>query len=211
MISFIIIILLSYLVGSIPTSIILSKTLKGIDIRDYGSGNAGGTNAIRVLGWKIGAAVMIIDVLKGVIATIFISQIRVDVPSLQPEMIKIVAGLMAVIGHIWTIFAGFHGGKGVGTGAGMLISLYPVAALICIAVFIIVLVTVRMVSVSSMSAAIALPIVLLILKNVFMRPVSDVLLYFSFFIAILIVFTHRSNIVRIYRGKENRVRFKKSA
>lgn len=210
MISLIAIIILSYLVGSIPTSIILSKLLRGIDIRDYGSGNAGGTNAMRVLGWKIGVVVMIIDVGKGVVATLVISTIRIDSISLQPEFIQIIAGLMAILGHIWTIFAGFRGGKGVGTGAGMLISLYPTAAFVCVLIFVITLLTARIVSLSSMTAAISLPIVLLLLKTYFHYSVSDILLYFSIFIAGLILFTHRSNIKRLIRREENRMNFKKS-
>jgi len=209
MISLLVIILLSYLIGSIPTSIIFSKLFKGIDIRDYGSGNAGGTNAMRILGWKIGSAVMLIDVLKGVIATLFISTIQIDPLPLQPEIVKIIAGLAAIFGHIWTVFAGFRGGKGVGTGAGMLISLYPTAALICVAIFLLCLFTVRMVSVSSMTAAISLPIVLFVLNKFHQQEVSEILFYFSIFIAVLIVFTHRSNITRILRGEESRINFKK--
>ena len=211
MISLIIIILLSYLAGSIPTSIILSKLLRGIDIRDYGSGNAGGTNAMRVLGWKIGSVVMLIDVAKGVVATLLISSIRVDYVSVQlTEVVQIIAGIMAVFGHIWTVFAGFRGGKGVGTAAGMLIALYPLAALICVIIFITTLLIGRIVSVSSMTAAISLPIVLMILHTYFQHATSNLLLYFSIFIAVLIVFTHRSNIQRLIKGEENRVQFRKA-
>ena len=99
MLTIIVIIILSYLAGSIPTSIIFSKLLRGIDIRDHGSGNAGGTNAIRVLGWKIGGTVMIIDIGKGVLATLVISQIRIDPISLNPDLIQIIAGLSAILGQ----------------------------------------------------------------------------------------------------------------
>lgn len=211
MISLIIIIVLSYLVGSIPTSIIMSKLFRSIDIRDHGSGNAGATNAFRVLGWKIGSVVMLVDVGKGVFATLIISTLRLDAIGLQPEVIKIIAGLMAVLGHIWTIFAGFRGGKGVGTGAGMLIALYPLAALICFLIFTTVLLTVRIVSISSMTAATSLPIVLWLLKSFCNYPVSDILLYFSIFIAMLIIFTHRSNIKRLLKGEEKRINTGKSS
>lgn len=199
---------LSYLLGSFPTSIIFGKLFRGIDIRDYGSGNAGGTNAFRVMGWKIGISVMIIDLAKGLIATVLISQIRIDAISLAPVYLQIIAGFSAVIGHIWTIFAGFHGGKGVGTAAGMLIGLYPVAFIVIFIIFLIVLFTTRYVSVSSMTAAVSLPVVLLILDQLG-RPYKTPLMVLSIIIAILIIFTHRSNIGRLIAGTENRVNFRK--
>ena len=203
MLTIISIIVLSYLAGSIPTSIICSKLFKGIDIRDYGSGNAGGTNAMRVLGWKIGLFVMLIDVAKGVFATLVISQIRIDPVNLSPNVIQIIAGMSAIFGHIWTIFAGFKGGKGVGTAAGMLFALYPIAGVVCVAIFATVLLTTKYVSLSSMSAAVSFPIVVLLFKN--WRGYSGELIYFAVFIAILIVFTHRSNIKRLLRGEESRM------
>ena len=142
--------------------------------------------------------------------TLFISSIRVDAVALHPEIVQIIAGLSSIFGHIWTVFAGFRGGKGVGTGAGMIFALYPTAALISLIVFAIVLLTVRFVSVSSMIAAISLPITLFILKSFFNFSVSNILLYFSVFVAVLIVFTHRSNIQRLLKGEENRINFKKS-
>jgi glycerol-3-phosphate acyltransferase PlsY len=206
MLSLIVIIFLSYLAGSIPTSIIMSRLTRGIDIRDYGSGNAGATNVIRVLGWKIGIPVIIVDVGKGVLATLLISQLRIDPIPLSHNLVQIIAGLSAVLGHIWTVFAGFKGGKGVGTAAGMLFSLYPVAGVICLVVFLVVLLTARYVSVSSMTAAISLPIVILILNNFFNYSISKELFYFAIFMAVLIVFTHRSNIKRLIRGEENRIK-----
>jgi len=208
MLTLLIIIVVSYLLGSFPTSIIFGKLFRGIDIRDYGSGNAGGTNAFRVMGWKIGVSVMVIDVAKGLIATVLVSQIRMDSISLAPVYLQIIAGFSAVIGHIWTIFAGFHGGKGVGTAAGMLIGLYPIAFIFVFIIFLIVLFSTRYVSVSSMTAAISLPIVLLVL-DALGRPYKPPLLILSIIIAILIVFTHRSNIKRLMAGNENRVTFKK--
>ena len=129
------IIVLSYLAGSIPTSIIVSKLFFGFDIRERGSGNAGGTNAFRILGWKVGLTVMILDLGKGVLATYLISQIRVDSLSWPMVYVQIIAGSAAVIGHIWTIFAGFRGGKGVGTAAGMLLVLYPISFVISLLIF----------------------------------------------------------------------------
>lgn len=194
--------MLSYLAGSIPTSIILSKLLRGIDIRDHGSGNAGGTNTIRILGWKIGIAVIMVDVGKGVLATLLVSRLRIDAVPLSPDMLQIIAGSCAIIGHIWTVFAGFRGGKGVATGAGMLFSLYPVAGLICLVIFACLLLPVRIVSVSSMVTAISLPIVILVMNRFMEYTISNELLYFSIFAAALIVYTHRSNIKRLLKGEE---------
>jgi len=202
MLSLIAIIILGYLAGSIPTSIILSKLLRGIDIRDYGSGNAGGTNTIRVLGWKIGTAVIIVDVAKGVLATLLVSRLRIDPVPLTLDMLQIIAGSCAIIGHIWTVFAGFRGGKGVATGAGMLFSLYPVAGLICLVIFAALLLLVRIVSVSSMVTAVSLPIVILIMNRFMKYSISNGLFYFSIFAAVLIVYTHRSNIKRLLKGEE---------
>ena len=213
MISLILIIFLSYLAGSIPTSIIMSKLTRGIDIRDYGSGNAGATNVIRVLGWKIGIVVIIVDVGKGVLATLLISKLWIDPIPVSHNLVQIFAGLSAVLGHIWTIFAGFKGGKGVGTAAGMLFSLYPIAGIICLIIFGMVLLTARYVSVASMTAAVSLPIVIFILNKFFKYSISIELFYFAIFMAVLIVFTHRSNIKRLLQGKENRIKkisFKKS-
>lgn len=213
MLSLILIIVLSYLAGSIPTSIIMSKLTRGIDIRDHGSGNAGATNVIRVLGWKIGIVVIIVDVGKGVLATLLISKLRIDPMPISHNLVQIIAGLSAVLGHIWTIFAGFKGGKGVGTAAGMLFSLYPIAGLICLIIFAIVLLTGRYVSVASMTAAISLPIVIFILNKFCNYSISNELLFFAIFMAFLIVFTHRSNIKRLAKGEENRIkklRFKKA-
>ncbi len=207
MLSLITIIVLSYLAGSIPTSIVCSKLFKGIDIRDHGSGNAGGTNAIRVLGWKIGVFVMLIDVGKGVLATLFISQIRIDPVDLSTNIVQIIAGMSAIFGHIWTVFASFKGGKGVGTAAGMLFALYPIAGVVCLVIFFLVLLTTRYVSLSSMSAAVAFPIIVLLFKN--WRGYSGELIYFAVFIAVLIVFTHRSNIKRLLKGEESKARRKK--
>jgi acyl phosphate:glycerol-3-phosphate acyltransferase len=208
MLSIITIIVLSYLAGSIPTSIICSKLFRGIDIRDYGSGNAGGTNAVRVLGWKLGVFVMLIDVGKGVLATLLISQIRIDPVNLSTNIIQIIAGMSAIFGHIWTVFASFKGGKGVGTAAGMLFALYPIAGVVCLAIFALVFFTTRYVSLSSMSAAVSFPIVVLLFKG--WRGYSEELIYFAVFIAVLIVFTHRSNIKRLLKGEESKARRKKT-
>ncbi|RKY85404.1 acyl-phosphate glycerol 3-phosphate acyltransferase [candidate division KSB1 bacterium] len=207
MLTLIVIVLLSYLVGSIPTSIIVGKILRGIDIREYGSGNAGATNTFRVLGWKAGVFVIAVDIGKGIFATLVISKLNLTgVPLLASTLLQIIAGVSAVCGHIWTVFAGFRGGKGVSTAAGMIIALYPIAFLICIAIFTIVLFTTRYVSVSSMIAAVSLPIVFVVLQQIGHRPVSSPLLVLSLIMAGLIIFTHRANIRRLLNGTENRIR-----
>ncbi|MDZ7316474.1 MAG: glycerol-3-phosphate 1-O-acyltransferase PlsY [candidate division KSB1 bacterium] len=201
-------ILLSYLVGSFPTSIIVGKLLRGIDIREHGSGNAGGTNVFRVLGPGPGIFVMAFDVFKGFAATFWIS--RFAAGTLDSGLLMLMAGCAAIIGHIWTVFAGFRGGKGVGTAAGMMLALYPAALGICLLVFLLVFLLTRIVSVSSMSGAVALPIVLTIFRYVLHIPVKNSLYLFSFFAAALIIFTHRSNIKRLLNGTENRFGKKKA-
>lgn len=205
---------LSYLVGSIPTSIIVGKILRGrdFDIRKEGSGNAGGTNVFRVLGWKPGVTVMAVDVGKGIVATLLVSQWEpFGKIFINPTVMQILAGLAAICGHIWTIFAGFRGGKGVGTAGGMIIALYPIAALLCFIVFILVVFFTRYVSLGSICAALALPLILLILPSASTQVDSDVLFLFSLLICGLIIFTHRSNIRRLLHGTENRFGKSRSA
>jgi glycerol-3-phosphate acyltransferase PlsY len=204
MISLFIILLSSYLAGSIPTSIIVSRITRGIDIRNHGSGNAGASNAIRVLGWKLGLIVILVDVGKGILATAVISGIRIDTLTLTPATLQILAGSLAIIGHIWTIFAGFRGGKGVATGGGMIFYLYPIAASLCLIIFIVILLAFRIVSLASIGAATALPIIIIVLKTIFGYSYPRELLIFAILASILILFTHRSNIRRLIRGEENR-------
>jgi len=196
------ILVLSYLVGSIPTAIITGKVLRGIDVRQFGSGNAGGTNAFRVLGWKAGLFVSLFDIAKGAFATVVISQIRFDAPILNPTVLMILAGLCAILGHTFTIFAGFKGGKGVACGAGMIIGLYPVVFLFCLLVFALVLFSTGIVAVSSISAAISLPVILWLFDRFGSTPVDHALLIFSIIIPVFIIFTHRSNIRRLLKGEE---------
>ena len=194
--------LLAYLIGSIPTSIWVSKTKFGIDIRDYGSGNAGATNTYRVLGAKWGTFVMIIDVIKGAIAT----SLWVSIPyyytnELHRTNFMIVLGLVAVLGHIYPIWAGFRGGKGVATLLGMALAIQPAVALLCIVVFLITLIATRFVSVSSMLAGIAFMVLILFIYHE--KETSYRL--FAIIVAIMVVVTHRNNIKRLFKGNENKV------
>lgn len=196
---------LSYLTGSIPTSIILAKLVKGIDIREHGSGNAGGTNVFRVLGWKPAIVVVIIDVFKGWLPTaIYSIHLFQNQPIGDTGVTQILCGFAAVLGHTYTIFAGFRGGKGIGTLAGMLIALYPVALPLCLIVFVITLILTGYVSLGSILATVSLPIFLLILPIVGIEQNSLSLLIFALLVPWFAIYTHRSNIVRIREGTENR-------
>ncbi len=210
-----IIILISYLLGSIPTSIILSKVFGGIDIREHGSGNAGGTNVVRVLGWKIGIFVMIIDVLKGTVATAWVSQMQLinsnTVSIFDPFMLSVICGIAAIIGHVWTIFAKFRGGKGVATGMGMMIALSPTDILVGVIIFIIIVSVTKYVSVASMFGVASIVLSIFIRKNIFNAEIQgfEILLWSTSLISLFIIFTHRANIKRLLSGTENKFSFKK--
>ena len=199
-------ILLAYSIGSIPTSIWVSKRFFGIDIRDYGSGNAGATNTFRVLGKKWGTTVMIVDIVKGAIATslyVFLPQyLGTDTNiELHRTNLMIGLGLSAVIGHIFPIWAGFKGGKGVATLLGMAIAIQPLVAVCCVGVFLLVLYLTRFVSLSSMLAGVAFMVFILFIFN------EDEPLYriFAVLVALMVVLTHQKNIGRILKGTEGKV------
>lgn len=202
----IILILISYLTGSTPTSIIIGRITKNIDIREHGSGNAGGTNVFRVLGWKPALIVVIIDVFKGWLpAAIFAPAFYYAqiIPDLG--VVQILCGFSAVLGHTYTIFAGFKGGKGVGTLGGVLIALFPTAFPFCLAVAVIAIILTGYVSLASILASVSLPIFLLLLPPFFgTNPAPLSLMVFSLLIPWFITFTHRSNIQRLRSGEENR-------
>ena len=204
-IQLLLLLLLSYITGSIPTSIILGKIVKGIDIREHGSGNAGGTNVFRVLGWKPALIVVIIDIFKGWLPTaIYATVLFQGQPITDIGVIQILCGFAAVLGHTYTIFAGFHGGKGIGTLAGMLIAIYPITFPLCLIVFVITLIITGYVSLSSIFATIALPIILLVLPIFGIQRSTSSLLIFALLVPLFAIFTHRSNIVRLRNGTENR-------
>ncbi|MFC1565940.1 glycerol-3-phosphate 1-O-acyltransferase PlsY [Candidatus Neomarinimicrobiota bacterium] len=197
--------LLSFITGSFPTSIIFGKLVKGIDIREHGSGNAGGTNVFRVLGWKPALVVVIIDIFKGWLPTAIYATILLKGQSIADVgVIQILCGFAAVLGHTYTIFAGFRGGKGIGTLAGMLIALFPIAFPLCLLAFVITLILTGYVSLSSIMATVALPIILLILPIFGIEQGSLSLLIFALLIPWFAIYTHRSNIVRLRNGTENR-------
>lgn len=209
--SLLLIIVLSYLVGSIPTSVWLGRAC-GIDIRQYGSGNAGATNTFRVLGWKYGLIALAFDFLKGLFAAGVIASIRIDdlpagMGAWEVEtVVRLIAGVAAVVGHMFPVLAGFRGGKGVNTSAGVLMALTPVTVLITLGVFAVVLISSRYVSLSSILASIAFPATIAIRRYVFGIDLDPSLLVFGTLLALGIILAHRSNIRRLLQGKENRVR-----
>jgi len=209
------IIFLSYLVGSVPTSIIITKLVKGVDIRKYGSGNAGGTNVSRLLGWKYGLLVILLDALKGAFAVVIVARLHYGnfpfeniTPFDDFTLVQIIAGLSAVIGHIWTIFAGFKGGKGIATALGMLVTIITVDMLFAIAVFLIVVSLSKYISLGSVSAAVSIPLILIIRENLFNVNITgyNTLLPFVIATALLVIYTHRKNLVRIIKGSESRIK-----
>jgi len=211
--SLLIIIVLSYLVGSIPTSVWVGKISKGIDIRDHGSGNAGATNTFRVLGWKAGLVVSLIDMFKGFTAAYWVSQLGYhvgDIPVVYGGwetdiMLRIMAGLAAVLGHMYTIFAGFRGGKGVITAAGMLYALEPVSISISFALFFILTFTTRYVSLASILATTSYPLIILFMRYVLDIPVDGSHIIFASVTALFILWRHRANMKRLLNGTENRI------
>jgi glycerol-3-phosphate acyltransferase PlsY len=195
---------LAYLIGSIPTSVWVSRRFFGIDIRDYGSGNAGATNTYRVLGAKWGTFVMIVDMVKGIIATslyLLLPFYVVPAHDWDRTNLMIGLGLAAVVGHIFPIWAGFKGGKGVATLFGMVVAIQPLVAVCCVGVFLLVLYLTRFVSLSSILAGISFAVFILFIFN------DDVTLYrvFSVAVALLMLLTHQKNINRILNGTESKV------
>ena len=198
------IVIVSYFVGSIPASIIVSKLWSGIDIREHGSGNAGSTNVFRVLGWKPGVFVVLLDFTKGMCAVIYVSGISFGDAPFGNDVLQIIAGSTAVAGHVWTIFAGFRGGKGVMTTAGVYMGLAPVTALICMTLFALVAYSTRIVSIGSLTAAIALTVVTLVRKYWLYHAISTPIVAVTVLISLLIIYTHKSNIQRLIQGTENK-------
>ncbi len=195
-------IITAYLIGSIPTALIISKKFFGIDIREYGSGNMGATNTFRVMGSKYGTIVMVVDILKGVLASSLYELLPYyETNELQRTNFIIGLGIAAVVGHIFPIFANFKGGKGVATLFGMVLAMQPTVALSCVGVFLLVLFLTRYVSLSSILAALMLPVCVLWIWN------ENELLYrvFTLLVAVLVVFTHQKNISRLLKGVESRI------
>lgn len=207
------ILVIAYLLGSIPTAVIVSKRVFGFDIREKGSGNMGSTNAMRVMGWKWGVFVQLVDLFKGLVAVLIAGVVMSTVPVQSPAawysdpfLMKIIAGIVAVLGHIFSVFVNFKGGKGVNTAAGMLLGIVPLDVGIAVSVFIIVLVLSGFVSLSSILASITLPSSVFIRQNICHDEIMgyNTIIFFLVALSLIIILAHRKNIVRIAQGNENR-------
>jgi len=199
-------IIINYLIGSIPTAYIFGRLLKGIDIRQYGSGNVGATNALRVLGKKAGISVLVLDVLKGVFAVLlvqaFVGRVRLD-----PLIFRLLAGISCICGHNWTVFLQFKGGKGMATTLGVLIGIAAstpglgIILIMLLLTWLAIFVIFRIVSLASVIAALALPAYALL----FRQPTAIVIT--AFILSAFVIFRHRPNLSRLAKGKEPRLKF----
>jgi acyl phosphate:glycerol-3-phosphate acyltransferase len=190
----------AYLIGSVPTGFLAGKLLKGIDIRQVGSGNVGATNVFRSVGKAAGVGVLTIDLLKGMIPVVLAGQFA---PGSCTEFFRIMAGLAAICGHNWTIFLNFKGGKGVATSTGVLLTLAPAATFSAFGLFIIAVAITRYISLGSMAAAAIMPLLVW-----YLNPGQIELFYFVLVVAILIVLKHIPNIKRIAQKQEHKFSFK---
>jgi glycerol-3-phosphate acyltransferase PlsY len=194
-VKFLVLILLSYLIGGLPTGVIVCRILKKTDPRQKGSGSTGATNVSRLLGTKWGAFVLVIDCLKGYLPVALLAPALVGGDGL--ELGRVLAGIAAVLGHVWTVFGAFRGGKGVGTSAGVMLALDATNLAICLGVWLIVFLIFQIVSLASLSAAWAYPVLAWILEQ---RSLE--LRIASIFLALFLCYTHRQNISRLLKGTE---------
>jgi len=210
----IVVAVVSYLLGSFPTAVVVSRLFFGFDIRTRGSGNMGSTNAFRVLGWKWGLVVQVVDVLKGLLAVTVVAHLMVGqtlpftnrTPFEDITVVRLIAGTSAVIGHIFSIFVGFRGGKGVNTAAGMLVGIAPVEIGIAFGVFLLAVMLSGYISLGSISAALVFPGAMLVRHNICGAEINGyhILIWFACIVSALILYAHRSNIKRLLEGRENR-------
>ena len=211
--SLIVLIFISYLIGAFPSALIIGKLFKRIDIRNYGSGNLGSTNAFRVLGIPLGTLVQSVDIGKGLIVVLLVSKLffyNLPFENLTPfddiTVLKIIAGVSAVLGHTFSVFVNFRGGKGINTALGMLISLAPIDVSISLGFFLIILLSSGYVSLGSIVASLLFPMIMFIRENIFKVEINgyNTLIFFSIAISVLLIYNHRQNIKRLLQGKENR-------
>lgn len=198
-------ILAAYLFGSVPSAVWIGQAFYGIDVREYGSGNAGATNTFRVLGTKAGITVMVLDILKGFTATNLAYFIGLSITgphnSIQFVNYQLALGITAVMGHLFPVFAGFRGGKGIATLFGMVLAVHFQASVVCVSVFLIVLMLTRYVSLSSIAAGFSFPLSIIF---IFHSPLRSIVLY-GMCICVLILITHQKNIERLLKGKESKI------
>ena len=194
----------AYLLGSIPTSVWYGRAFFRVDVRDFGSGNAGATNTFRVLGKRAGTIVLLCDMLKGYSAALLATLLLQSgyIAETNVLMFNLIFGLIAVVGHLYPVFAQFRGGKGVATLLGMVLATHPEVAVVCIGIFLLVVIASQYVSLGSLLAALSFPILLLL--RVFGQKESPLLIVFGFVVFLLVVLTHKKNISRIISGQESR-------
>lgn len=197
MLSYIIIIIIAYLLGNISTSYIVAKRLTGVDIRTQGSGNAGSTNVLRTLGKKAGAMTFLGDVLKGIMAVV-IAQIIAKLAGIDVVTAGYVAVVGVVSGHNWPAFLGFRGGKGVATSLGAMIAVNPIIALICFGIFLLIAATTKYVSLASVLGISISPIIMIFIQN-------KKGIFVTLFLAISVIYTHRENLKRLIKGTERKI------
>ncbi|MEI8137245.1 MAG: glycerol-3-phosphate 1-O-acyltransferase PlsY, partial [Bacteroidota bacterium] len=195
--------LLAYLIGSIPTAVWIGKAFYNIDVREFGSGNAGATNTFRVLGQKAGIPVLIIDILKGALAVSLAFLSSYGFESDEFVNLQLALGIAALVGHIFPVFAGFRGGKGVSTILGIVMCILPLSCCLSLLIFLIVLLSSRMVSLSSMIGGFTFPFILYFVFN----NTNPILTSFSIVVAVLLILTHRKNIIRIVNKQESKINF----
>lgn len=205
MLAYVIVLIIAYLIGSVSFSVIFSRKFAGFDVRDKGSNNAGTTNVLRTVGKKAAALTLICDILKGVIAVLVAMLVGVICKEANMEILKYLAGLMAIVGHTFPIFFEFRGGKGVATSLGVLLTVDPKVGLICLIFAIILIAITRMVSVGSILSAILFPILTMFIGS--NKNFGTIII--SILIALFVIFNHRKNIQRIKDGTENKISFNK--
>jgi len=203
MLLIIIFIIAAYLIGSIPTGLICGRLLKGIDIRDYGSGNIGATNVFRVVGKLPGIIVLIIDILKGFVPVVMFPYTTGMPVSEGLCCARVLIGAAVISGHNWTVFANFKGGKGIATGAGVFLAISPFSAGITLVLFCIIVALTKYISLGSICSAVVLPILLLLFKS----PLEYTL--FGLIMGLIVIYRHKENIKRLIKGTENRISFKR--
>ena len=201
--------LISYMIGAFPSAVWLGQIFYNVDVREYGSGNSGATNTFRTLGAKAGTPVLLLDILKGWISVnlfYFVTDNQL-MPEENSFELKLAFGIAAVIGHLFPIYTGFRGGKGIATMLGFMIGIYWQAALLSALVFIIIFLISKYVSLSSIIASLAFPVIVIVILG--MNNTNTSLIIFSIFVPILSLITHQKNIERLIRREENKAKFGK--
>lgn len=204
MTNFLIAMVLAYLIGSIPTGYIVARAAKGIDIRDYGSGNVGATNTMRVLGKRLGALVLLVDMAKGAFCVLVLPAMFYTC-NMHTSLaaFKVYIAAFAIFGHIWTIFLKFKGGKGVATTCGVFLTMAPLPALVALLIWLFVVSISKYVSLASLVMSAALPLLMLVFRQPYPYFIISLILF------LLITYTHRENIKRLFSGTEAKITKKK--